>query len=101
MERIRVQLGEIEYSVPRLNLGQQRRLLALSSRAADKDDIDALVSRGLDIAKVIFERAEPTIADLEQIECSLAELRTATTAVQEFSGMMATEPGKAEPKAAA
>jgi hypothetical protein len=84
-----VRLGALSFSVPRLTLGAIRKLMRLQAEFAkiERPDSDAMFDHGLAVAALVFERAEPKLPDLEQIECSPQELRAAQNVVLEFSGL--------------
>ena len=88
-DRVTVSLGGKSFAVPRLNLGQIRRLVKHWDEFGRRDKLDAaaMFEHGVGNAALVFERAEPPLGDLDELECSPQELRDATRAVLEFSGM--------------
>ncbi|MDR3495289.1 MAG: hypothetical protein P4L82_11875 [Ancalomicrobiaceae bacterium] len=96
---VEVKLGGASYRVPHLTLGQQRRMMLLTQRhaaappiaspdgMAAPDELDDTLGYGLSVAVVLFERADPTIGDIEELACTFEELRAASEAIQAFSGL--------------
>jgi len=104
---VTVVLGGHDYRVPRLTLGQQRRLLALTQERQDRlkaaargadagedaaaqsqETVDAMLLHGFAVAAILLDRAEPSVGDIEDLECSLDELREASAKIQSFTGMV-------------
>lgn len=99
-ETISITLGGTTYKVPHLNLGQLQRFVRLSdafTKRPDKDEV-ALFDHNFEVSRLVLERADPPISELEALECRLADLRAATDAVLEFSGLKVFVPGEAESK---
>jgi len=89
-ESVPVSLGGKTFAVPRLNLGQIRRLVKHWDEFNRAKDVDAggMFEHGIATAALVFERANPPLGDLDELECSPSELREATQAVLAFSGMI-------------
>jgi hypothetical protein len=104
---VTVVLGGHDYRVLRLTLGQQRRLLALTQERQDRlkvavpaaeagedaaaqsqETVDAMLRHGFAVAAILLERAEPSVGDIEDLACSLDELREASAKIQSFTGMV-------------
>jgi hypothetical protein len=93
-DRLSVQLGAATYRVPRLNLGEMRELHKVNAEFLAKPEATSLdlFEYGIAVARLVFGRAEPAIADFDRLECAPGELRAANEAVLQFSGL---KPGKA------
>ena len=99
-ETINVTLGGTVYKVPHLTLGQLQRFIRLSDafiKRPDKDDV-ALFDHNFEVSRLVLERADPPIPELAALECRFADLRAATDAILEFSGLKVFTSGEAESK---
>lgn len=103
---IKITLGDDEYEVPRLNIGQIEDLMDVQAEAAagssaSTGDIRPIYQRAKKISIIVLRRATPKIEDFDALECSHIDLRVATDAVLAFSGMKGKAPeGEAEPATA-
>jgi hypothetical protein len=80
---ITVTLAGTEFTVPKLNLGQQREITRLfSSPAADIS---------FDILAIAFRRAEPKVLDLNALEPDFDEISKAVGAILETAGLKKSE----------
>ena len=102
---IKITLGEDEYEIPRLNIGQAEDLGAMWDHVDDSGaPLDAegkplrgsaLVKHILEAAKIVFARARPPIADVRELECSVADVQAAMNAIMTFSRLTKqAEPGE-------
>jgi hypothetical protein len=78
MASITVTLGGVDYSVPKLNLGQMREVTKAFS--GDKDDIS------FSILAIALKRADPKPIDPMAIEAEVTEIGAAVSAILEFAG---------------
>lgn len=92
---IKVMLGEVEYEVPRLNLGEVEEYVELL--LAERPKIE--LKFGIQIAEIAFRRAKPDIPDIRKIECSPKQLADATDEVFLFCGLITKAPAPGEVKA--
>ena len=90
-DAVTVRLGAKTYAVPRLTLGQIRRLVRLWDEFGKiaAPTAEHMFDHGVANAALVLELAVPEIADFGELECSPQELRAASQAVLEFSGMKA------------
>jgi hypothetical protein len=92
---VTITLGEQEYEIPRLNVGQIEDLAPFwdliddDKRAVDEAGKPlagrALTTRNLQVAAIALRRAAPAIADVRELECTLGELVEAVLALLRFS----------------
>ena len=84
---VAVRLGARTFRVPALNVGQWFRLQSAFDAFAGAESKDAAetFAHGLTIARILFERAEPSVEIDENLECTPAQLQAAQTAIFEFS----------------
>lgn len=105
MRSVKVKLGEIEYEVPHLTLGQIEELSEAwdeaTSEVAKAENAIALgrviFKRAFRVGEIIMRRATPKIEDFRLLECTPADLRVANDEVLAFCGLAkADEEGKAQ-----
>jgi hypothetical protein len=97
---IEVALGEDNYQVPKLKLGQQREWIALWSEQPKEGEPATLfyLRRGKSAAEIILRRAMPPVGDLDELECTLDELNAALNKILVFTGLQVEAVGEAAPK---
>jgi hypothetical protein len=81
-----IKFGEQEYQVPRLKIGQLKRVSKLLMQPDDG-------TRWADILTIAFERSEPKLPEnFDDIEVGFNEIQTAIAAILKDSGMEMKKP---------
>lgn len=93
---ITVKLGEQDYSVPALNLGQVEELMELWESNGELSPA-ARFRITLKSAEIILRRAKPPVADVKTLECSPAELLAFSASVMTMSGLAPAPLGENPP----
>ncbi len=88
-DTIKVSLGGTDYVVPKLNIGQLREITKLF--AAAKDDIS------FEIVAVALRRAEPKVADINEVVADIDDVGKAVQDVLVFSGFKKETAGPNSP----
>jgi hypothetical protein len=79
MSTIKFKLGETEYEIPPLKLGQIKRIMLAPETGAE---------RVFAVMKIIVERVEPKIEDIEEVEATAKQLHDIVQRVLKASGMI-------------
>lgn len=80
MSTINVTLAGQTYAVSKLNIGQLRRVAKVfAAGTADAFSFDVL--------RIAFERAEPKVADIEELEADFEEFTAAVEAILSAAGL--------------
>ncbi len=102
---IKATLGETEYTFPQLNLGQIEELAEVGSPiGADGAPLQgkAAMTNMLANAAIIFRGADPPIADLRALVCTVDEIGQVIVAIYRLSGLVKdVKPGEAQAEAEA
>ncbi len=81
---IKITLGEVEFDVPRLNIGQIEEIAAITASGK---------SRPFDALRIAMTRATPACEDLSSVEASPLEISAAMEAILKASGVVLAKPG--------
>lgn len=93
MKKIEFALGDQKYTIPHLTLGQREELVDLWDRPRNDDGFpiddsgaplrwSALVKNTLVAAEIMLRHAQPTIANVRDLQCDLDDLRNALDLIQ-------------------
>jgi hypothetical protein len=103
---IKITLGEQEYEVPRINIGQTEDLAEFWEKTdATGAAVDAggeklrgkpLIAHTLAIAAILLRRATPPIGDLRELECRVADVELAMMEILRFNRFLESARGNGE-----
>lgn len=98
LDPVNVTLGGVSYAVRRFNIAQRRDLsLLFARRTAEGEDANLADAADAvyDVLAIALRRADPPVADLNEIEATQAEIAEA------FEKIMAADRGTPSPAPAA
>lgn len=84
---VKITLGDHEFEVPRLNVGQIEEMM---------ESVSSGKMRAFDGLRIALRRATPLCEDLSLIECTPAELIKGLNEITAISGVVLAKPGKAK-----
>jgi hypothetical protein len=85
---IKVRLGETDYDVPKMTIGQIEAISELDG-APSKWSFAAIA--------ILMRRAKPEINDIREIECEPEQMRTAIEQIMRHSGYRLPDPNAKAP----
>ncbi len=85
---VMIKLGDTEYRVPQLNMGQLRRISRSLSKAAREEMETSDVA--YDVVQIAMERADPRVLDFDQLTPSFLDVGPASNAILAMSGFKLT-----------
>lgn len=94
---VEVKLGEVTYTVPRMNIGQLKRTTKLSAQFADQDALSKM-DTGIAILAIALERARPAVPNIDDLEVEIEEIGGAVIAILGMNRRPKT-PGEENPPA--
>ena len=86
---IKVKLGDAEYEVPKLNIGQLEDIQALGDLPPTKWSFAAIA--------ILMRRAKPVITEIREVECEPAQMSEAIQQVMRHSGYKVPDPNVKAP----